>query len=340
MINDTLPGRSVGRVLSCSNNIATVEPLDPPPEAAAYGLIASEGDATAPRESGQAADAIGRTLLCRIKGKALTLEEDEYAPLAPGDRVLFEATADGEGLVVERLPRRSVFRRWNRKREAYQALAADIDRVIAVVAAREPAFRPGLVDRFLVRGGADGLETAVVVTKADRGVSRSVAAWVDFYRSIGVPTFTVGFDADNELDRLRRYLDGHPAVLAGHSGVGKSTLINRLLGTAQRRVGEVTRKHGRGRHTTTQGVLIHDARLTLIDTPGIRELAVYPIDPPALAGFFPEWRDLLGRCRHADCLHRGEDGCAIAEAAEHSPVVNRRLSVYHRFIGELEEANR
>lgn len=266
-----------------------------------------------------------RVLLCRIKGKVLRASESEYNPLAPGDRVEI-SDAGPEPLIVNRLERRNSIARWNRKRRALQTLAANIDCTVAVASPQLPPFRPRFVDRVLASAELGASDGAIVMNKIDQGVAAECASRLDWYRKLGYPVFEVSALTGEGVVALLGWLAGKTVALVGQSGVGKSTLINLLVPGASQRTGEVSTKYRRGRHVTTVGTAIRDDRFTLIDTPGIREIDLYPHSTTEIAWAFREFR---GReCGFSGCTHLHEPDCAVMDAVERGEIEPDRYTSY------------
>ncbi len=261
----------------------------------------------------------GEVRMCRIRGKRLVLDKREYNALCPGDevRVMDQIT------IVERLPRRTVLSRFNRKRMAPQALAANVDLVVAMSSAARPAFRPRFLDRALVLSAAAGIRCLLVLTKVDLDVdtlevdskeqkdsgNRSeTIRYVAYLESLGISTAVLSHTTGEGLDTFRERLHGRRAVLVGQSGVGKSTCIG-ILGGLNAKTGAVSGRTQKGRHTTTIGRLYPE--IGIVDTPGIRELSVIGAGREAVETAFPAIAEQARFCAHDDCSHADEDGCAV-----------------------------
>ncbi len=272
-----------------------------------------------------------RVLLCRIKGKVLRSVEAEYNPLAPGDRVEI-SEAGPEPLILNRLDRRNWIARWNRKRRALQTLAANIDCAVAVASPQLPPFRPRFIDRVLAAAELGAGEAAIVMNKTDQGLAADCASRLAAYREMGYRLFEVSARSGDGIDALVEWLGGQTVALVGQSGVGKSTLINVLVPGTDQRTGEVSAKYRRGRHVTTVGTAIHDERFTLIDTPGIREIDLYPHGITEIAWAFREFR---GReCGFNGCTHLHEPDCAVMDAVESGEIHPDRYTSYCNMVAD------
>jgi ribosome biogenesis GTPase len=278
---------------------------------------------------------------CRIKGKKLKGDPDSYNPLAPGDLVEFELSDSGRGLISSRMPRRNRFARWNRKRGAWQIIAANADLILAVISAETPPFRPRFVDRVLIAAAQGGIPSAVLVNKTDQGVAGWVEDRIAAWKGLGIDVLKTSAQNGEGLDFLKEYIGGRTAVLFGPSGVGKSTLLNRLIPGIDLITGGLSLKYDRGRHVTNFGRLL-DAPWGghLVDTPGVREILVRGIDPEDLSHWFPEFDKVTGSCSFQPCSHRHEPGCGVIKAVEEGSIHPDRYENYLRIRDELEAESR
>ena len=279
---------------------------------------------------------------CRIKGKVLDVPDREYNPLAPGDEVVLEAGMDQEALIAARVPRRTVVTRFNRKRNAVQALAANVDVLACVASVGRPEFRAGLLDRMLVIAAWSGVAARIVITKSDLPIAEPTAAELEVYRGLGFPVFQVSALANAGKEQLSSAFAGLRVMLLGHSGVGKSSLIRWLVPTWDAATAEVVAVTGKGRHTTTVGTLYHGdgAAFELVDTPGVRELDIRTVPAAELGSCFPEIARLSPLCRFQPCTHTHEPGCAVQAGALSGTIHLRRLQSYRRLYAETEELQR
>lgn len=280
---------------------------------------------------------------CRFKGKKLKDTRGEYSPLAPGDRVEWEEDPGhaGKGMILSRLPRENAFSRWNKKRNAPQTMAANIDLLVCLTSPVSPPFRPRFIDRVLLLA-EDHFPAMVVVNKADQGSPEEVEACLEIYRSIGYPVMTVSAHTGQGIRELTEKLEGKRCAVVGQSGVGKSTLLNTLDPEFNLRVGEVSEKYNRGKHTTNYGIMLPWRGGWIIDTPGIREIHVHGVESRELAHFMPEFRPLIETCQMPSCVHITEPNCAVKAAVEEGRIHPERYESYQRMyygLKELEEEN-
>ena len=278
-----------------------------------------------------------RQLQCRIKGKILKSEKNVYNPIAVGDFVRLHADPHSEetGWIVERSPRTSSLIRWNKKRNAIQILAANAEVLVCVSSAQSPPFRPRFIDRLLV--SADRLEPLIVVNKADLSVGRAAKDRIRNYRRIGYPVVLTSALTGKGLSDLRRRIKNKTAVFCGQSGVGKSTLLNRMFPGLDLAIGEISSKYDRGSHTTSFASLIRAAEgFSIIDTPGIRELEIAGVEARDLAFYFPEFVPIAEECSYPSCRHVDEPDCAVRRAVENGAIHPDRYESYLRIYEDVE----
>ncbi|MDH5751048.1 MAG: ribosome small subunit-dependent GTPase A [Deltaproteobacteria bacterium] len=260
-----------------------------------------------------------------------------------GDNVLFEPHDDGSGRVVRLLERQSELLRGqsDRKRSGRvnppQVLAANVDQVVIVSSVASPPFREGLIDRFWMAARQAGVGALLCVNKMDldpAGVERARA----IFAPLGLKVLGVSSIGGQGLEELSREITERVSVLVGHSGVGKTSLLN-ALGGHDMTVGEVDDRLGRGRHTTTTARLIRlQCGGFAIDSPGIREFGLHGLAPGELADLYPDFQPFLGRCGFRDCVHREEPRCSVRQALEQGELSLERYQGYLKLLEEAEEA--
>lgn len=263
--------------------------------------------------------------------------------LVTGDRVIWRAGEDGSGVVVARGERDNVLERPD-MRGLLKPVAANIDQILIVFAV-EPEPHAGLIDRYLVAAEATGITPVLVLNKTDLlpDEGGELRGLLDRYRGIGYQVVATSTEVDGGLDALYAQLADRTSVFVGQSGVGKSSLIDRLLPDEQLRIGALSEDSRKGRHTTTTAQLYHlaapDESLAsgeLIDSPGIREFGLTHLTEREVTEGFIEFAPYLGLCRFRDCRHRQEPGCAIRDAIDEGAIHPERFASYRRIVDSLD----
>ena len=286
-------------------------------------------------------------LSCTFKGKKLKTNEQAYNTLAPGDTVELVPVDSETGLITKLLPRRSLFWRYNEKGKAKQAIAANIDIVICVSSTGMPPWRPRFIDRVSVLAEMNELPLLIILNKCDLPVAPEIIERLSHYETLGFPTLTTSIYNTESIDTLKHYIQGKTAAFIGQSGVGKSSLINAIEPGLDYEIGDICKKYERGRHTTVAAVCaqLADNKTAIIDTPGIRRLALRYINPLELSWYFPEMHKLYGSCKlGARCTHLHERGCAVLDAVAHGEINPDRYqsytSIWHELAASKEYAKK
>lgn len=220
---------------------------------------------------------------------------------------------------------------------AKQTLAANIDLVIAVTACGE-AFKPGLIDRFCVTAFRMGADFSIVLNKIDLEGADGQVKEAREYEALGVSVHPVSAATGEGLDELAKSITGRVCVLLGHSGVGKTSILNSLVPGLDRLVGDVYEKTDQGRHTTTVSLLVElPCGGAIIDSPGLRQFSPADIGVRDVAEFFPGIREFSGSCRFRDCVHLTEPGCSVTTALADGRLGAERYASYARLLKSIRE---
>jgi ribosome biogenesis GTPase len=267
-------------------------------------------------------------VLCHRRGKKVDC--------VVGDRVQWCTTGDG-GVIEAVSPRRSLL--WRQDRWRSKSFAANIDRLLVIVAA-SPPMAESLLARALIAAAHAGIETQVLLNKADLPAADATRERLQPYRRMGVAVFEASLKHDAVAARalLAPLLAGQVTLLLGASGVGKSTLINMIVPDAAAQVGDISRALNAGRHTTTTTSWYwlddrHNA--AVLDSPGFQEFGLQQIEAADLAQWLPDVAAHAAQCRFANCTHRSEPDCAVRAAAERGEVAASRLRLYEQLYEEL-----
>lgn len=281
----------------------------------------------------------GQHLECRIKGKFRTKGIKATNPIAVGDVVEVEMEPDQLTAVIAYLHDRKnyIIRKSVNLSKQVQILAANLDQAMLVVTLASPPTSLGFIDRFLVTAEAYDIPVLLVFNKLDlfsEGGLEVLAEYRAIYDRLSYPAYEVSALEGTNIASLNAALANKITLITGHSGVGKSTLINRLVPTAHQKTGLISEWSDKGKHTTTFAEMIAlEGGGYLVDTPGIRELGIVDIGQQELGHFFPEMRELMSHCRFNNCRHINEPGCAVLAALEEGLIEPSRydsyLSIYH-----------
>lgn len=287
----------------------------------------------------------GQTLLVEAtdgSSRAAVARKSAGSPVC-GDLVDWSPQPHGPAVVTRIHPRSSLLSRPDQRGKPRQ-LCANIDQVVVTAAiqpgtpgdGRTAALKHDLIDSYLVAAEILGIEPLIVVNKIDLAVAEvrsGLESALSPYRQAGYRILFTSTASADGLEGLRSALTGHRSVLVGESGVGKSSLIDRLVPDHDLRIGELSVASGKGRHTTTVTMLFHlpDGG-DIIDSPGVREFRLWPLSASELAGGFREFRPYLGRCRYRDCRHLHEPDCALSAAAGRGSISPLRLESYRSLL--------
>ena len=262
---------------------------------------------------------------CKPRGRLRLAGTPPYT----GDRVLISLSGDGSGVIDQILPRVSLMDR---------PAIANVDQII-VVLAPEPKPNYLLIDRILVAAENQNLKCILVLNKSDLGID--TVDYLDAYRLIGYPLFIGSVTEQSGFEGLFEACKGHISVLAGQSGMGKSSLINYLCPAEDLATNEISEKRGFGRHTTrTVSLLELPGGGLLADTPGFNNIHLASIASERLDAHFPEMYPFLGKCRFMSCIHQNEPNCAVIEAVKNGDIAENRYKSYLAILAELQDIER
>lgn len=276
---------------------------------------------------------------CRIKGKFRIKGIQTTNPIAVGDQVNFELEPNSGNGVIDKLHDRKnyIIRKSINLSKQAQIIAANMDQAFLVVTLASPRTSLGFIDRFLATAEAYSIPAVLIFNKLDLFNDAGLEILEDYkaiYENIGYPCYTVSAIEGTNIHIIEDLLKDKTTLFSGHSGVGKSSLINALLPDLGIKTGEVSEASDKGQHTTTFAEM-HELPFGgyLIDTPGIRELGIFDIRPEELGHYFVEMRALLNQCKFHNCRHVNEPGCAVIKAVEEGEIELSRyesyLSIYH-----------
>ena len=282
---------------------------------------------------------------CRIMGRFRLQGMNLTNPVAVGDVVEFELEETGEGAIIKKIiPRQNyIVRQSPRKRHQLHLLAANIDLAIVVVTIKEPKLKQGFIDRFLLMSEPHDIPALIIFNKADIYSEEDLQLYEYLriiYSKIGYKVALCSAASGEGIKEIQAFIEGKISLICGQSGVGKSTLINRLLPDLNLKTTILSDYSGKGQHTTTFAEMHWmDADSGIIDTPGIKTLSFNNLEPMDVAHNFREFFKLSPECRFGDCSHRNEPGCAIKEGMESGEISELRYFNYLQILEEIEDQN-
>ncbi|WP_217585650.1 ribosome small subunit-dependent GTPase A [Lentibacillus saliphilus] len=268
------------------------------------------------------------TILYQCRGRGV-FRNQAIKPLV-GDLVQFEPRENNEGYITHIQERQN---------ELVRPPVANIDQAIIMSSAVDPSFSPLLLDRFLLLMEAKRIDAIIVISKMDlshSNIDLDIKAYREAYEQIGYPVIPLSIQDQTDIQKLGHYLTNKVSVIAGQSGVGKSTLINELNQTLNLETGDISKSLGRGKHTTRHVELLDVYDGLIADTPGFSSIDFSEIDLDELSDCFPEMRHLNHQCKFRGCTHRQEPGCAVKVAVDEGTVPAFRYKHYLNFYDEIQ----
>lgn len=275
----------------------------------------------------------GNVISCVLKGKIRLDGRKTTNPVAVGDVVDIENDENGDTVIKNIHPRKNyIIRKSINLSKQAQILASNIDQAMLVVTLAAPRTSLGFIDRFLITAEAYSIPAILLFNKADSMNEELLDLQqeiIDIYKKVGYPCVVVSSLKKVNLDRVKELLKNKTTLLSGHSGVGKSTLINAIEPGLNLKTGDISSVHLKGMHTTTFAEL-HPLSFGgfIIDTPGIKELGLVEMKKEEVGHYFPEIRDRMNNCKFNNCLHINEPGCAIKKAVENAEISEERYDSY------------
>lgn len=280
----------------------------------------------------------------RLKGKFKIEGITSTNPIAVGDEVAFDMEDELENrvMITDLFPRRNYVNRISpANRRMHHIIASNLDQSLLVATLKDPRTSVGFIDRFLVTCEAFHIPAIVLFNKADIYGEQEMALFEErkaMYEAVGYKVLLTSVRTKEGIDLLRDVLHDKMTLISGHSGVGKSSLINEILENENIRTSEVSDWSGKGMHTTTFAEM-HDLPKggRLIDTPGMREFAIADISKQELSHYFPEMRAVMNDCQFNDCMHINEPGCAVKKAVIKGSIHEERYVSYLTILDSIQE---
>ncbi len=277
----------------------------------------------------------GKTIVdCRIKGLFRIKEIKSTNPIAVGDWVDFEIEEDGRGVIHSIDERKNyIIRKSINLSKQSHIIAANMDQALLIVTLAMPRTSTGFIDRFLLTAEAYHIPVSIIFNKIDLfeedDVMKDVDDFISVYERIGYKCYKVSAIDNRSCDLLMSLTKDKTTLFSGHSGVGKSTLINRMDANLDLKVGAISEAHSKGKHTTTFAEM-HQLSYGgyIIDTPGIKELGLVDMEKEEISAYFPEMRAIRHQCKFNNCLHLNEPKCAVIAAVEKGDIAASRYNSY------------
>ena len=283
----------------------------------------------------------GNFYQCRIKGKLRLSGIRSTSPVAVGDRVGFDLDDEAIGVIhtIEERENYLVRKSVNLSKQLH-IIGANIDLVFLVITLRNPETFTTFIDRFLVSSAAFGIETVLLFNKMDQYTEEElemVNELKDLYTSIGYQSVFCSTKSGQGMSELQSLMKDNTSIFSGHSGVGKSTLINTVAPELRLKIGEISEQHGQGQHTTTFAEMF-DLSFggRIIDSPGIRGFGIADIDKEEIARYFKEFFKASENCKFNNCQHLSEPGCAVKSELEDGTIAESRYQSYLSMVLEEE----
>ncbi len=276
---------------------------------------------------------------CEVRRK-VKMAAKAVTPVAVGDDVRITRIDDTSGAIDQVMPRRTMFFRpqvtAKGTGESRQVIAANLDRLAIVVSIQSPPLKTGLIDRFIIAARIGHLEPMLIINKNDLDPPQGLDTIMDTYRSLDIEAFVTSAESGEGIDQLKGGLSDHRTLFAGHSGVGKSSILNLLLPGVNIRTTEVSEVTTKGRHTTTTIELYElPSGGFVVDSPGLKVMGLWDIKKEELAGYYPEFLAFADRCRFSSCSHTHEPDCAVKKAVDEGSLSAIRYGNYLSILESL-----
>ena len=279
---------------------------------------------------------------CRVKGKFRLDDLNNTNPVAVGDNVMIEFEDGTDTAVIsEILPRQNYISRQSpRLKHARHIIASNLDQAFLIATVANPRTSTGFIDRFLVTAEAYHIKCHVIFNKQDILSEKEKVKQekiTNIYEQIGYPVHLVSANTGENIEVLKSLLENKTTLLSGHSGVGKSTLINAIHPDLDLKTSVISKSTQKGMHATTYAEMFAlPFSGYIIDTPGIKEFGILDLEPEEVSHYFPEMLPLIGECKFNNCLHLDEPSCVVKEALDQGSICRERYKNYRNIVEDCK----
>ncbi|MCC6517028.1 MAG: ribosome small subunit-dependent GTPase A [Chitinophagales bacterium] len=286
----------------------------------------------------------GKIIAARLKGKFKLDQFDTTNPIAVGDDVIIEATERHEYVIQEILARHNyIIRQSPRNKHQRHIIASNIDLALLIVTISQPRTSLGFIDRFIAAAASFHIPVKIIINKIDL-IKEKEMEQLEYmqivYNRLGYDVICSSTITNEGIEQIRAALANKTTLVAGHSGVGKSTLLNVLQPELNLKTGKISEKWGKGMHTTTFATMFQLFENTfIIDTPGIKEFMMLQVEPEEVSGYFIDIKQFATNCQFNNCLHQNEPNCAVKDAVENKQIAATRYENYLHIIENIKDIN-
>ncbi len=286
----------------------------------------------------------GKMVMARLKGKFKLEELDTTNPIAVGDYITLEKTEHNEFIINEIHSRHNyIIRQSPRNKHQRHIIASNIDLALLVVTIAQPRTSLGFIDRFIAAAESFHIPIKIVINKIDliREKDQELLEYMQIiYNHLGYEVICSSTISGVGIDKIKNLLQDKTSLVVGHSGVGKSTLLNAINNKLELKTGKISEKWGKGTHTTTFATMIQIMENSfIIDTPGIKEFMLLQVEPEEVSGYFIDIKKFAEDCQFNNCLHQNEPNCAVKDAVENTKIAATRYENYLNIIQNIKEIN-
>lgn len=284
----------------------------------------------------------GTVVDCRVKGNFRLKGIRSTNPVAVGDNVIFDMREDGTAYIVDILERKNyIVRKASNLSKQSHILAANLDLCFLIVTVSHPVTATTFIDRFLASAEAYRVPVVIVFNKTDlynNTEQEELEYLTALYESIGYRCLHTSTVTNSGIDTLKEMMQGKTSLFAGNSGVGKSSLVNAISPEIAAKVGEISKTHDTGMHTTTYTEMFEFMPDSyIVDTPGVKGFGTFDMEVEEISHYFVEFFELSKDCRYGNCTHTHEPGCAVLEALERGEIAPSRYQSYLSMLEDKEE---